>query len=86
VRGANIAVKALFAFSRRRAQKGGFLAGVFAANAEDTYWDEIMVYGLAFIGFYCQWTFGFSVPWPLNFFLWPFQALETYLQWRITSA
>jgi hypothetical protein len=48
--------------------------------------DEILSYGLAFIGFYCQWKLGFAVPWPLNFFLWPFQAAETYIQWRVTNA
>jgi len=83
VRGARIAVTSLFDFARRRNWK---LFGLCSCEIEDTYADEILSYGLAALGFYCQYKLGFAVPWPINLILWPFQAAENYIQWRVTTA
>ena len=53
-------------------------------KVEDTYLDEILSYLLAALGFYAQFYFGFAVPFPINWLLWPFQAAENYIQWRLT--
>lgn len=76
VRGAKIAVSSLWAFLRRRRIT---LGGYCPCDIEDSYVDEIASYGLAALGFYCQYKLGFAVPFPLNYLLWPFQAAETYI-------
>lgn len=38
---------------------------------------------IAFTGLYMQLSFGFSVPWPLNWFLWPLGLAESYIQLRL---
>jgi len=48
-------------------------------NDEDTYLDEILGWSLAAIGFYFQYTLGFSVPFPLNIVLFPLQITESMI-------
>jgi len=56
-------------------------------NDEDTYLDEALGGVLALIGFWCQITMGFQVPFPLNIFLLPFDIIEWGIRfWLADSA
>jgi len=59
--------------------------GLWEGKHEDTYIDEALGWTLALIGFYFQYSLGFSVPWPFNWVLWPFEASEYYIMWAVTS-
>jgi hypothetical protein len=52
---------------------------------KDTYIDEIAGCILAFLGFYFQLRYGFSVPFPLNVLLFPFTICEWFLMWMVNS-
>lgn len=53
---------------------------------EDTCVDEILGYGIAGAGFYCQLQFGFGVPFPLNVLAFPLTCVEWYIRWALTSS
>jgi len=59
--------------------------GLLPKNHEDTYIDEATGWTLAALGFYVQFKLNFSVPFPLNLVLFPFEWIEYYIQWTITS-
>jgi hypothetical protein len=52
---------------------------------EDTYLDEIVGWGVAFLGVYFQITFFFSLPFPLNILMSPVSLLESTLIWVISE-
>jgi len=54
-------------------------------DANDTYLDEVTGYAVAAFGFYCQLTWGFAMPFPLNLVMWPFTLVEWYIRWSITT-
>lgn len=47
--------------------------------------DEYLSYLFATMGFFFQFIHSFSLPFPLNLVLWPFQVAEYYIRWTITS-
>ena len=51
----------------------------------DTYADEVVGYAVASVGFYAQWNWGFGLPFPLSLLMWPFDGLEWYVRYTITS-
>lgn len=59
--------------------------GLWEGSDEDTYIDEVVGWTLAALGFYFQFCLGFSVPWPLNWVLWPFELSEYYIMWAVTT-
>jgi len=52
---------------------------------EDTYIAEVAGYALALMGCYCQWSWGFSAPFPLNILLMPFTLVEWTLRWSVVG-
>ena len=46
---------------------------------------EVIGYTLAVFGFYTQWQWGFSLPFPLNLIMLPFTFIEWYIRWTITG-
>jgi len=82
VRGGLMAARALMKFCYRR---GWNFGGLLPKDDEDTYIDEIAGFTLAALGFYIQFNFGFHMPFPLNWVFWPFEIMEYYIQWTITS-
>ncbi|KAL1527995.1 hypothetical protein AB1Y20_009366 [Prymnesium parvum] len=54
-------------------------------DANSSYLDECVGYSVAFFGFYCQFTWGFGMPFPLNLIMWPFTLVEWYIRWSITT-
>jgi len=66
--------------------KNGFqMKGVITENPDETYFDEVVGYVLAFFGFTFQFRHGFDVPFPLNYLFFPLEIAETYLRWSITN-
>lgn len=59
--------------------------GVIKFDEDQSQLDEYLGWTCAALGFYFQFTSGFSVPFPLNLLLWPFQVLETYIKWKIST-
>mmetsp|Transcript_16609 Transcript_16609/g.33758 ORF Transcript_16609/g.33758 Transcript_16609/m.33758 type:complete len:321 (+) Transcript_16609:82-1044(+) len=51
----------------------------------DTIIDEIASYFFAGLGFYFQFYFGFSAPFPLNIVLYPVQMMDYYIRHAVTS-
>jgi hypothetical protein len=47
--------------------------------------DEILSYAFAALGFYFQFRQRFTLPFPLNVILFPFEIAEYYIKWTITS-
>lgn len=47
--------------------------------------DEILSYIFAALGFYFQFRQRFSLPFPLSVVLFPFEIVEYYIKWTITS-
>jgi hypothetical protein len=66
-------------------KKGFNMFGLIPDSDEETVIDEIMSYLLAAAGFYFQFKIGFTVPFPLNLILFPFQFVEYYIRWAITG-
>lgn len=60
--------------------------GFVALTPEDSTLDEGLGYALCALGFYTQWVWGFSMPFPFNIVLMPFTLVEWYLRWSITSS
>ena len=57
--------------------------GFVNIKAEDTVVDEVLGWAIAFVGMYFQFSSGFQVPFPLNWFLWPLDWAEFYLKAKI---
>lgn len=53
---------------------------------EDTYMDEAVGWGVAALGLMFQWTFRFSMPFPLNILLLPVTLLETFIIWSVSAS
>jgi len=54
-------------------------------HQSETSVDEVLSYFFAACGFYFQFKLGFSVPYPFNLLLFPFEIAEYYIKWSITS-
>lgn len=54
-------------------------------NHADSNLDEILSYIFAALGFYLQFKHKFTLPFPLNLILWPFEVAEYYIRWTITT-
>ena len=52
-------------------KQGWDFGGIIPKNHEDSYLDEAFGWTMAAIGFYFQYTIGFSVPFPMNIILLP---------------
>jgi uncharacterized membrane protein len=61
--------------------------GLIPQNADHTKSniDEYLSYLFAAMGFFFQFMHHFSLPFPLNLVLWPFQLAEYYIRWTITA-
>lgn len=59
--------------------------GIIPKTDEETNIDEYAAYAIAVIGFYTQLRSGFSMPFPLNLFLFPLDVAEYYIRWSITN-
>jgi len=57
--------------------------GFISFNDEETYLDELIGWGLAFLGFYFQYNLSFAVPFPLSLVMWPIGVVEWALRWWI---
>lgn len=55
-------------------------------NHEETYLDEAIGYGVAILGLWFQLGLGFSLPFILQIFLWPFTFAEWFLIWTVSSS
>lgn len=73
--------RALMRFANKH---GHNLWGLIPKNDEDTYLDEILGWGIAFLGFSWQFMMDFSLPFPFNFFFWPVGILESIVQYQVT--
>ncbi len=51
----------------------------------ETMVDEIASYALAALGFYFQYSFSFSTPFPLNVVLFPVGLADYYIRWAVTK-
>jgi len=51
----------------------------------ETMIDEFASYALAALGFYFQYSFSFSTPFPLNVFLFPVGIADYYIRWAVTK-
>jgi len=60
--------------------------GLLQLDEEKTYADEVVGYGIAACGFYCQLNAGFSVPFPLSILMLPFTCVEWYIRYTITAS
>ena len=81
----HLAMRGGLLFSRsllRWAQTKGYLS---SWREGDTYADEVVGYAVASVGFYAQWNWGFGLPFPLSLLMWPFDGLEWYVRYTITS-
>jgi hypothetical protein len=63
------------------------LFGLIPPNSDHTKsnLDEYLSYVFAAAGFFFQFKHNFSLPFPINLVLWPFQVAEYYIRWTITS-
>ncbi len=59
--------------------------GIFSSYDEDDYWDEVLGWTVATIGIYCQLSYGFGLPFPLNILLFPVSCFESYLSWAVSN-
>lgn len=57
----------------------------FSLVADHSYLDEAFGYSVAAVGFYFQWSYGFGMPFPLNIIMLPFDIIEWYIRWSISS-
>ena len=79
------------AVARMLSKRGIRLFGLIREDHESTFLDEIIGFLVAGLGFYTQfesqWRSGFSfrVPFPLSLITWPFDFLESWIQWQITK-
>jgi len=59
--------------------------GLLPKDHRDSRVDEGLSYAFAGLGFYAQFRSNFSLPFPLNLLLSPFQFAEYYIRWVITK-
>jgi len=59
--------------------------GYVKFDIEDTYIDEGIGWGIAVIGLFTQFYFGFGVPFPLNIFFLPLNFVEAFIAWSVNS-
>eukprot|EP00523_Entomoneis_sp_CCMP467_P002874 CAMPEP_0168744724 /NCGR_PEP_ID=MMETSP0724-20121128/14242_1 /TAXON_ID=265536 /ORGANISM="Amphiprora sp., Strain CCMP467" /LENGTH=322 /DNA_ID=CAMNT_0008792399 /DNA_START=36 /DNA_END=1004 /DNA_ORIENTATION=- len=64
--------------------RGWTLGGLIPEDHSESLIDEVLQYGFAGLGFYTQFKLNFSVPFPLNLVLFPFQIAEQYIRYTIT--
>ena len=57
----------------------------FSLEPDKTYLDEAVGFALAAFGFYVQWEFGFSLPFPFNIVMLPLDVVEWWIRWSVTS-
>ncbi|KAL1498515.1 hypothetical protein AB1Y20_013838 [Prymnesium parvum] len=84
-------------FAVQSSIKGGLLFGrkalalahkhgyIHRSQVEDSYLDETIGFTVALFGFYSQWQWGFSLPFPVNIIMLPFSIIEWYIRWSISS-
>lgn len=58
---------------------------ITSPDHNDSNLDEALSYIFAAMGFYFQVRCGFSLPFPLNVVLFPFQLVEHWIRWSITK-
>ena len=65
----------------------GYLSkqGYINFKEDESYLDEAIGWSIAACGIYFQISFFFSVPFPLNIFLFPVTFAENYLQWIVSK-
>lgn len=66
-------------------KKGYTLFGLVKENHEDSSLDEYLSYAFAAMGFYFQFSMGFETPFPFNIILFPLEAAETYIRWKLVD-
>jgi hypothetical protein len=59
--------------------------GYVKFDIDDTYIDEGIGWGIAVIGLFTQFYFGFGVPFPLNIFFLPLNFVEAFIAWSVNS-
>ena len=59
--------------------------GYFPSYDEDKYYDEALGWTVAAVGILFQFFFGFGLPFPLNFLLFPLTLFENYLVWMVSE-
>lgn len=59
--------------------------GYFPSYDEDGYYDEALGWSVAALGICFQFFFGFALPFPLSFFLFPITLFENYLVWMVSE-
>jgi hypothetical protein len=59
--------------------------GLIKPNEKESYFDEVLSFVFAGLGFYTQFHLGFKLPSPLNLLLAPFSIAEYYIKWTITK-
>lgn len=57
----------------------------FTLEHEHTYLDEIVGYAVAVCGIWVQWNLGYSLPFPLNYVMWPLDLVEWYIRYEVTT-
>lgn len=61
------------------------LGGLVTEDHSKSHFDEYMSYAFAAMGFYFQFKMGFDMPFPFNLILWPFEFVEWFIRWSITT-
>lgn len=59
--------------------------GYVKFDIDDTYIDEGIGWGIAVVGLFTQFYFGFGVPFPLNLFFLPVTFVEAFIAWSVNS-
>ena len=77
MRGGLMFARGLVKFANKR--------GLLTTSHDEMWLDEVGGYSLAALGFYVQWQFGFGTPFPLSLIMLPFDIIEWYIRWTITS-
>lgn len=78
--GALMISRSVLTLSRQSAAAGK----VIPEDLAETQIDEVLAYVLAAFGVYVQFQMNFTVPFPLNIPLFPFELGEYYIRWSVT--
>ncbi|CAB9528310.1 expressed unknown protein [Seminavis robusta] len=79
------------ACARMLSKRGVNMFGLIQEDDEATFFDEVIGFMVAGLGFYTQFEaqyrnrFSFKVPYPFNLVTWPFDLAEKWIQWQITK-
>ena len=76
----HLALRGGLLFSRsmsRWAMRQGYSVNAF---------DEPVGYGVAILGFACQWHWSFAMPFPFNLIFSPLSLVEWYIRWSVTTS